>query len=131
MSEIIKIREWTERDTGKVKEIHDAMALGYQFPNISSPLFFQKAVAEENGKISGAAAIRLIGEAFLWLADGSKIRKGRVLSSIYPIIGGKAKENGLEDVSAWIPPQIEPDFSEALHGIGFVPSPWPCWSMKL
>lgn len=107
------------------------MALGYQFPDISSPLFFQKAVAEENGEISGAAAIRLIGEAFLWLADGSKIRKGRVLSSIYPIIGGKAKENGLEDVSAWIPPQIEPDFSEALHGIGFVPSPWPCWSMKL
>lgn len=131
MAKLIKVREWTDRDTEKVKEIHESMNIGYGFPEISSPLFFQKAIAEKNGEITGAGAIRLIGEAFLWIRGCNSIEKGRALALIYPELRMKASKNGLEDVSAWIPPHIEESFAPILEGMGFSKSPWASWSIKI
>ncbi len=124
---------FTEWDQARVKMLYDAMRLPFEMPNVDSPAFALKEILEdENGKILGAGAVKIIGEAFLWVdpkINGiRRVKTVRALVAQAKMEGAKA---GFEELSAWIPPQVEPEFGRALYKLGWTPSMWRNWSVKL
>lgn len=128
----MEIREWNHEDNDAVRRIHEAMMLGYGFPNADNPLFVLKKVAEDENGIAAAGAVRLMGEAFLWLSPGleTKEKKG-VMHSLSAEMREAAVKLGLDELSAWIPPRIEMGFAPELREMRWYRSPWPSWSTRL
>jgi len=124
-------RKWTESDIGAIQRLHDAMHVGYPFPHFS-PLFGVRRLVEHEGEVAAAGAVKLIGEAFLWIDPNLSLRKKvELIGLISAECTRDAFELGLDELSAWVPPPIEEGFSHALTNLGWVRSPWHSWSRNL
>jgi hypothetical protein len=38
---------------------------------------------------------------------------------------------GIEQLSAWLPPDIDESFGKRMESMGFVKSPYVCWTLNL
>lgn len=116
-----------------VKELHNRMAVGYEFPDIGGPLFaVRKMITDEHGEAQAAAALKLVGEAFLWInPDDDDFSKTANIVRLAQACHEHAKALQLEDVSAWIPPHIEAQFGNMLLRMGWTRSPWASWSARI
>lgn len=122
----MNIRKWDSRDTEEVALLHEAMEVRYKFPLVDGPLFRERSIVESNGRIVAAGAIKLIGEAFLWVEPRSlKTERSGAVMLLSSQLG---KTIDVEDVTAWIPPQIESGFAPVLNHLGWSRSPWASWS---
>jgi len=109
-----------------IADLHKKMGIRYPLPDLQSPLIIETERAE-NGK--AACAVKMIGEAYLWLEPGATAReKVEAIRDVSDKAVEKAKLFRLEDVSAWIPPDIAPKFAHMLFDLGWRLSPWPCFS---
>lgn len=118
-------------DVNQLRLIHEKMGNKYPFPDLSSPLF---VVTETigNGKLVAAAAVKAVGEAFLWLdPEVPKIEKAEAMVKLEQRCILQAISKGLEEVTAWIPIDIEPQFGKILVKRGWVKSPWPSYTRLL
>jgi hypothetical protein len=133
MSKIVTLDDIGEEEILQLKELHRKMEIGYAFPNITSPLFaIRKAVIRESGKVSAAAALKLTAEAFLWIdPEMTATEKTEDILRLAQMCHERAKDLSLEDVTAWIPPQVEPIFGNMLSRMGWSRSPWASWSVKI
>lgn len=127
----MKVREFSPEDAEKVRAMYDSMQLGYPMPDLSMPLFKAKVVEADNGEIVGAGAIKVIGESFLWLGGVGRYRQTRIWRKLAAEARVTAKTMGLDELSAWIPPEIESKFFRSLLHCGWKPSPWRAWSTQL
>lgn len=127
------VRTLQTADLDGVKRLHDKMKTGYSFPDIKGPLFAIKGVVkDENGKIIAAAAVKITSEAFLWLDLGKKeAEKVMAILALTNKLSADAKKIGLDEVTCWIPPQVEGRFAKFLSKLGFQRSPWSSWSLLL
>jgi hypothetical protein len=140
------VRAYEERDLEELRRIHGAQGFGYAFPDLGNPLFLTKLVlvedeprrevaAEEQtcrdgvqpcctptGRIVGAALLRLTAEAYLLLDPeaGTPRRRWEWLLGLHGAMEREAARRGLEDVHAWLPPEIAAKFGKRLTKLGWV-----------
>lgn len=129
----VEIRDIAASELLIIKALHEKMNVGYEFPNLESPLFaIRKAIISPEGKPLAAAALKLTSEAFLWIdpEDSEYVRSANLLRLAYAC-HERAKALQLEDVSAWVPPSHEAEFAEALGKLGWARSPWSSWSVRI
>lgn len=133
MSKTVSVRDIAPEEFVLVKELHAKMGIGYQFPDISSPLFaIRKGVFEEGGEITAAAGLKLTAEAFLWIdPEKPEFDKTSDILRLAHICHERAKGLSLEDVTAWVPPDYELMFANMLGRMGWNRSPWASWSVKI
>jgi hypothetical protein len=92
---------------------------------LGNPLFLTKLVLgrEEGGTgIAGAALLRLTAEAYLLLDPeaGSPREKWQWMLGLHEATRRDALARGLEDVHAWLPPEIAKKFGKRLTRLGWV-----------
>jgi hypothetical protein len=126
----LRIREYTERDLGALREIHARQGFAYELPDLRHPLFVTKLVLAEDrardgdgeGKILGAALLRLTAEAYLLLdpSAGSPRQRWHALVRLHGSAERDAWGRGLEDVHAWLPPALEKKFGKRIERLGWV-----------
>ncbi|HUL32795.1 MAG TPA: hypothetical protein VL128_02835 [Candidatus Eisenbacteria bacterium] len=121
----MKIREYEERDLEELRAIHARQGFGYPFPDLGNPLFLTKLVLgrEEGAKgIVAASLLRLTAEAYLLLdpEEGSPRERWQWLLGLHEATRRDALARGLEDVHAWLPPEIATKFGKRLTRLGWV-----------
>lgn len=130
---MMKTDQITQHDYRGLEEIHAKMGSKYLLPDLTSPLFIiREACRDEDGKLMGGVAVKAIGEAFLFVDPDLTTRKRvEMIRHVSRRAITQARDLHLEDVSAWIPPNVEPQFAHMLIQMGWIRSPWPCWSRCL
>jgi hypothetical protein len=126
----MKVRAYEEGDLAELQRIHRAQGFSYTFPDLSNPLFLTKLVmVDESGreeagaeKIVSAALLRLTAEAYLLLDPraGTPRERWGWLQGLQAVAEREAAQRGLEDVHAWLPPEIAGKFGKRLAQLGWV-----------
>jgi hypothetical protein len=133
-----------DTDVERAKEIHAANELPENcFPNltitiedgetVANPLFIVKAVYEHQGKIAMMSFLKVTGELFLLLSHdtGTPEQRWQWLCEFKDWMKAEGARQGLEQLTAWIPPEIEESFGKRLLDLGFVRSPWISYTLNL
>ena len=135
----MQVRAYEQQDLEDLQRIHRAQGFGYAFPDLQNPLFLTKlvlvgaqhccaptrqncsAIAKEKG-IVGAALLRLTAEAYLLLDPNVATPRERWewLLGLHTATEQEAARRGLEDVHAWLPPEIAAKFGKRLVKLGWV-----------
>lgn len=117
------IREYQETDLAALRAIHTAQGFDYALPDLSNPLFVTKVVLEDDAakKITGAALLRLTAEAYVLLDPraGTPRQRWQSLLALHAAAERDARQRGLEDVHAWLPPPIAGKFGKHLERLGW------------
>jgi len=129
----MRIRAYEEKDLDALRRIHAAQGFGYAFPAIEEPLFLTKLILTngadgnsfENSPgqgIAGAALLRLTAEAYLLLdpKQGTPRERWRWTLGLHEATEREALARGLEDVHAWLPPEIAERFGKRIEKLGWV-----------
>jgi hypothetical protein len=127
------VRTYEEKDVDALRRIHAAQGFGYAFPDLTNPLFLTKLVLQEESReegsnanpkpsIVGAALLRLTAEAYLLLDPnaGTPRQRWECLLGLHAATEQEANCRGLEDVHAWLPPEIAAKFGKRLTKLGWV-----------
>jgi hypothetical protein len=126
------VRTYEEKDLDVLRRIHAAQGFGYAFPDLANPLFLTKLVLEESREeareakpepsIVGAALLRLTAEAYLLLdpQTGTPRQRWEWLLGLHAATEQEALRRGLEDVHAWLPPEIAAKFGKRLTKLGWI-----------
>ncbi len=138
------IREYTDADLGALRALHAAQRLPYAFPDLANPLFLTRFVAQsDDGRLIAAALLRLTAEAYFLLdprpedsgarEQESSRRSGprgrwRALLLLHEVARGDANRRGLDDVHAWLPPQVARAFGRRIERLGWTREPWQSYS---
>ncbi len=129
----MRVREYAEADLEALQRIHARQGFDYPFPDLRDPLFVSKLVivgedgdgetgGGEGKGIAGAALLRLTAEAYLLLDPqaGSARERWDWLMALHGASEQDAWRRGLEDVHAWLPPQIAEKFGKRLTRLGWL-----------
>ena len=128
------IRAFEMSDVVRTREIHEANGLPENcFPDLADPLFIVKLTVEQDGKPVMASFLKGASELFLIVdhSAGTAEERWEWLQQLTEEMKKKAWELGLDQMSAWIPPEMEKSFAKRLEQLGFIKSPWTCWTMNL
>lgn len=134
------IREFESSDFEKARIIHAANALPENcLPNLtistgeSNALFVTRAVYEYQGIPVIMAFLKLTAEVYV-LVDhtvGTPEERWQWMQELNEHIKQEAWKLGLEQITAWIPTEIEESFSKRLLEMGYVKSPWSAYTLNL
>jgi hypothetical protein len=127
------IRAYTDADFESLRAMHAAQGFSYKLPDLSDPLFLVRAVVEDNGKPRMAALLRLTAEAYLLAdpAEGRPRERWQWLHALHETTRLAAKERGLGDVQAFLPPRVARSFGRRLETLGWRSDPWNCYTKVL
>jgi hypothetical protein len=137
------IREYNKLDERTLRDIHLRSGLPPNcWPNLDNPLYIVRLVDVEGNRVVQGGFIKLTGEAYILLDHDydTPERRWQILQSLtvkslfeagQPKFGSLALSNGLEDVSAWLPPSLVKSFWPRLKTLGFEPSPWQSYTAVL
>jgi len=140
----VTIRDFNEDDLEKAHAIHTANGLHENcFPNLiirtaegkdeANALFITRSVYEHDGKPAMMAFLKITAEIFL-LVDhemGTPEERWTWMQEFNAYIRHEAWKRGLEQLTCWIPPEIEESFAKRLTEMGYVKSPWTSWTLNL
>jgi len=140
------IREfYFDRDIKRMVEIHAASGLPPEcLPNleivdqeknitIPNPLYIVKAVMEHEDRPAMMCFLKLTAEIYL-LVDhsiGTPEKRWEWLQEFTNYIARSAWEHGLEQLTCWVPQEIEESFAKRLKDLGFRRSPWTSYTLNL
>ena len=128
----MRVREYEEGDLEALRQIHARQGFDYAFPDLRDPLFVTKLVMEDEGReetrakdgkeIVGAALLRVTAEAYLLLDPkmGTARDRWNWLLGLHAATERDAWRRGLEDVHAWLPPEIAEKFGRRLTRLGWI-----------
>jgi hypothetical protein len=129
------IREYTESDHDRIKELHQQSGFDYQLPALSGEEFFSRRVIEGDNAIGMAAFLRLTAEAYLvcdpsWRNPAWRVEALRQLSLQ---CNSDARDKGVIEVEAFLPPQVATKFGLRLKRMGWVRARdgWVSYSHKV
>jgi hypothetical protein len=128
------IRPYRSDDLKALERIHENNELPTVcLPDPTNPLFFVGQVVEHEGKTALAAFLKLTAEPYLLVDKTVETPEWRwdALRALNETISTAAWLRGLEQLSAWIPPEIEPSFKKRLQQMGYKKSPWSCYTNNL
>lgn len=140
----MNVRLYTDDDLEAVQRIHTANGLPPAcLPEcckrdkdgnpINAPLFFMKKILEHDGKVSMASFLKLTAEAFLFVdhEHGDAEWRWLALQKLTASVLSEAAKKGVEDVTAFVPPDLNRSFGERLIALGAIKSPWQSYSFLL
>jgi hypothetical protein len=133
-----------DTDVERAKEIHAANELPKNcFPNLTitdkdgktvpNPLFIEKLVLEHEGHPALMSFLKVTSEVYL-LVDhtiGTPEERWIWLEELKEFMANRAAAHGLEQMTAWIPREIEDSFAKRLEALGFVKSPYQSYTLNL
>lgn len=127
----MKIRLYQDGDAKDLEDMHrtSELPLGCM-PDPTDPLFFIQQVVEHEGKAALAAFVKLTCEPYLLLNHqvGTPEWRWNALQALNDTVTVSVRQYGLKDMTAWIPPAVEPYFSKRLAIMGYIRSPWSSFS---
>ena len=114
----MNIRPYTPEDLTRILQLHKESKLDYVFPDPDE--FFSKQIVEADG-IAMASFMRLTAEAYLvcdreWRNPAWKVEAFRQLCEV---CRKDAKEQGVKEVGAFLPPGMERTFGNRLVKLGW------------
>jgi len=138
------IRPFEDRDADRARQIHDANGLaqsclpdlmvttpkGEQEPN---PLFVVKSVYEHAGQPALMSFLKITSELYL-LVDhtvGTPEERWQWLLEFKEHMKREAWRLGLEQMTCFVPPEIEASFEKRLVELGFIKSPWQSYTLNI
>lgn len=138
------IRQFAETDIPAAQAIHAANELPENcFPNLiidtpqgraeANPLFVVKGVYLYEGKPALMSFLKITGELYL-LVDhkvGTPEKRWEWLCEFREWMVREAWRLGLEQITAWLPPEIEESFGKRMLEMGFVKSPYSAYTLNL
>lgn len=134
------IRRFEESDIPYARAIHRANELPENcFPNLNLPdgqpnaLFIIREVFEENGQPAMMCFCKITAEIFFLIDHtvGTPEERWKWLQEFTEHIKREAWKRGLEQLTAWVPPEIEISFAKRLKDLGFQKSEYVCWTLNL
>lgn len=128
------IRDYNSEDLEAVKSIHASNALPNAcLPDPENPLFVLGQVVESKGQVAMAVNVKLNGELFLTLdhSAGTPQELWIALQAISESICAAASAKGLDQLTAWLPPELEESFGKRMLEMGYMRSKWICYTRNL
>lgn len=122
------IREYQPSDVLPLLRMHEQQGFAYSFPDLRDPLFVTRLVAEENGRVTAAALLHLTCEAY-FLQDpraGTPEERWQHVGELHEATRQDARRKGLDDVHAFIPPEVPGGFYRKLKRLGWVEEKFRC-----
>lgn len=133
-----------DSDQERAKQIHAANELPENcFPNLTitdkdgktipNPLFIEKLVLEHEGCPALMSFLRVTSEVYL-LVDhtiGTPEERWIWLQELKEFMAARAAQHGLEQMTAYVPADIDASFEKRLEDLGFVKSPWVSYTLNL
>jgi hypothetical protein len=116
-------RKMTAADLEAIKEIARSQ---FDLPDLSGNNFLAKRVLESGQRIIAGAAARMTTEVFIWVDRAWESPRFRLeaFKFLHEQMRLELKEKGVEDVHAWVPPQIERAFGRRLMQLGWQRPLW-------
>lgn len=138
------IRHFDFSEIEKAREIHKANGLDERcFPDLEvrtekgdivpNPLFVVKEVFEHEGAPVLMSFLKITSELYL-LVDhtvGTPADRWEWLKAFKEHMKVEAWRLGLDQMSCWIPPEIDKAFSKRLLELGFIKSPYVCYTLLI
>jgi len=121
------IRPYDARDFEAIKKLHAKSGLpSVCFPDLQSRNLVVSIVRENGRGVTQAGFVKLTGEAYVLVDHDSETPQERWAELGELIAQGLAgaAAYGLDDVSAWLPPELEKSFGPRLESLGWIRSPW-------
>jgi hypothetical protein len=138
------IREFQEGDIPLVEAIHKQNDLPTNcLPNLTiadtegktvmNPLFITRSVFEANGKAAMMAFLKVTAEVFVFVDHtvGTPEERWEWMKKFNEHIRQQAWKHGLEQITAFVPPEIEESFAKRLLDMGYVKSPWQSYTLNI
>jgi hypothetical protein len=128
------VRDYTEADLRALEVIHQRQGLDYPFPDLTSPLFDTKLVAESaDGVIEQGLLLRITCEAYLLIDPhiGTPKERWGLFQSLHAAAAKRAWQRGFDDVHAYVPPEIERHFAKRLKRLGWHKDKWQSYFRPL
>lgn len=123
----MRVRPYCAEDEADLKSIHASQDLGYEFPDLSEPLYFVKlVVVDSQGKLRAAGIARLTAEVFI-LSDptlGAQEKK-EALDVLLAEGESRMLEAGMSEYHSFLPPKMNGLERLLCTKYGFVPDEWP------
>lgn len=122
------IRDLSSSDLEKLRLIHVSSGADYLFPDLDSPLFVNKLVSEQGGKLIAAGLHKVCYETFVLVDPKAGPReKWDALGELNEALATRAYWQGLDLIHASIPPI---GFDKRLRQLGWEPDRegWRLWS---
>ena len=129
----MKTRDIVSDDLQTINNIYKDAGFGYDMPNLNAPLFVvKKAVEDDNGKVIGFSVCKITAEVYLFLDQKNEPEvKVEAMKELNDEISKASYEIGLDQITCWIPPEIEKQFSKRLLQMEWIKSRWPTWTRNL
>lgn len=138
------IRDFLQSDIPKAREIHAANELPENcFPNLTittpagkeepNPLFIISKVYEHDGQPAMMSFLKITSELYLLLSHtvGTPEERFEWLKELKEEMKHEAWKRGLEQMTAFVPLDIEESFAKRLEELGFVKSAYSPWTLNL
>lgn len=113
------VRGFAPEDKEAVLELYRGMGMDYSEPDLDSPLFIVKKVVEQDGKVIAACALRLTAECYLIMGNVSPQEKMESMLMMQPEVLMAAWSQGLDEIEARIPTEMEKRFQKRLKQLGW------------
>jgi hypothetical protein len=126
------IRQYKGTDWDAICAWHKASGFDYPMPDLRSPLVCLLGVAEQDGVPVAASGVKLIGECFYWQDESAPPSvKARAMVKLHKDLERDASRMGLDQVVAYLPPEIDQAFSTRLIKFGWRPSTWKAYAKNI
>lgn len=128
------IRPFEAKDAERIREIHAANNLPAEcFPDLADPLILHTGIVDVDGRAVIACALKGTSELYLFVDHnaGTPEERWQWLLELREHMVHQAWLLGLDQMSCWIPPEIEESFAKRLEEMGFRKSPWSCYTLQL
>lgn len=127
------VERFDDRELAALRGIYEREGFDYIWPNANDEIFVRRIVARNGNGLEAAALLRLTGEMYLLMdrTKGNPEDRWKLFVDGHEALKAEMRKLGLEDVHAFIPPNLERAFSKRLEMLGWIRDPWPCYTLRL
>jgi hypothetical protein len=131
---MICVRPMEEEDVPELQRIHAREGWNYRFPEVATPLFPVRTVAEDMGRTVIASVVKVEAEVYLWMDHtwGTPAERWEALQEMHKEVIERANRIGFDSLYCVLPPEIAKSFGPRLEELGWSPDRgWPRFTYQL
>ena len=128
------IRDFVPTDIPAIQAIHQANKLPENcLPDLSDPLFIVKSVVELDGHPVMAGFLKVTSEAYVLIDHqvGTPQQRWEWMHELTEEVKRCAWSQGLDEITVWVPDEIDKSFGKRLIELWFAPSNWKSYTCAL
>lgn len=130
------VREYTDGDFDRIKQLHAESGFEYRLPPLSSKEFFSRRVIEDNNSVGMATFLRKSAEVYL-ICDPSwrtPAWRNEAIRQLQLALVADARQHEVKQLVAFLPPQVTRSFGRRLQQHGWTTYQgveWRCVSKEI